>query len=109
MPEGDYGINFVDAESWYAMQKHGETVVVLYDSSPLVLDPRIDKPWSIVRKRAAWGWDGYKEITEVEAESLDALCDVPTITVSQFHKWEEAAYPSVTPPKGWWHKIINTT
>ncbi len=109
MPEGDYGINFVDADKWYAMQKDGETVIVLHDPSPYVSEPAIDKPAQIITKRPSRGWEGLKEITETEAESLDALCGVPTIELHQFHKWEEIAYPTKVPPKGWWKKIVNKT
>jgi len=108
MPEGDWGLDFVDADRWYAMQKDGEVVVVLHDPCFFTVDPKIDKAWVIVQKRAHRGWESCKDITKTEAETLYAIGDVPTIDLTQFHRWEEETYPTKLPPKGWWKKILNT-
>lgn len=101
-----HGIDYVEVEKWYAMQKCGEVVVVLHDPNPYVIEPSIDKPIQIVTKRPARGWDGCKEISKVEAETLDVICEVPTIELTQFHRWEEETYPSKLPPKGWWKRLV---
>ena len=108
MPEGDWGLDFTPRPAWYAVQKNGEAVVVVYDANINLGDPHIMKIAEIVNRRTRRGWESYKEITEVEAETLGAIAEVPTIKLHEFHKWEAEAYPSKVPPKGWWKKILNT-
>jgi hypothetical protein len=105
MPEGDYGMSFIDPDKWYAMQKNGETVVVIHDPHPYVSYPDVDRPDQIIKKRAAHGWDGYHEITQIDATTLDVIGGVPTIDLRGFHEWERKAYPSELPPLGWWDKL----
>lgn len=105
MPEDNFGFIVQDPDKWYALQKNGETVVVLHDPSPYVSYPGVDRPSQIIKKRAAHGWNGYHEIAQIEAETLDAIGDVPTIDLRGFHAWERMAYPSELPPIGWWDKL----
>ena len=99
------GFSIIDPDKWYSMQKYGETVVVLHDPMPYVHYPNVDRPEQILSKRAAHGWDGFKVITKIEAETLDVIGEVPTIDLRSFHEWDRKAYPSELPPIGWWDRL----
>jgi hypothetical protein len=107
MPEGDWGLDFTPRPAWFAVEKGGEVVVVVYDSNINLGDPHVMKIAEIVNRRTMRGWESYKEITETEAGTLDAIGDVPTIRLHEFHKWEADTYPTENPPKAWWKKLLN--
>ncbi len=108
MPEGDYGINFVDSDAWYAVQKGGETIVIAYDPCVFTYDSKIGKIADIVRRRIKKGWEGYKEVTEPEAETLSEICDIPIIQIHDIAKWEEEQALAKVEAT-WWKKIVNKT